>query len=444
MVVASRPQDTPWGYVYISHSLVYCQAYIPGPLRFTASGHRHYDEKVRLPSFIRYIVPLLLVLLIILLSAGMIWVVSENRKHDMDLARLYALEKSALLMDMLGSGLALDDEDLPEGITGFAIYGREGDSLLRLGTAPEKIDKDYAQTFNYGRYENKLRFVRTFGGRYINMSWNEAGGVESWYALVEYDMTPVFKRLATGNLTIVLSWLAVLIMSGTLFLLSRRIARLNMDRIRNRQLLQLGMASRVISHEIRNPLGSQQIQIDLIRRHTDDPVVEQHLKILEKENGRLLRLTDRVRELLSDPGGEPVPIDLSVWLDQAVMRSPVPFGIGDRQPGLRVRMDPDLLYTVTDNLLRNAWEAMEESDKPDISIIREGRTAVLSVADRGPGIPPGQRHKIFNPFFTTKPLGSGVGLSLSRQIAEAAGGRLELRDRDGGGIEARLLLPLTG
>jgi two-component system sensor histidine kinase HydH len=63
------------------------------------------------------------------------------------------------------------------------------------------------------------------------------------------------------------------------------------------------------------------------------------------------------------------------------------------------------------------------------------------VLDRGAGIPPAIRAKVFDPFFTSKTKGSGIGLSVARRFVEAAGGRLELADRSGGGTVARVLLP---
>jgi signal transduction histidine kinase len=67
--------------------------------------------------------------------------------------------------------------------------------------------------------------------------------------------------------------------------------------------------------------------------------------------------------------------------------------------------------------------------------------AEVSVLDRGPGIPPEIRAKVFDQFFTSKTKGSGIGLSVARRFVEAAGGELELEDRPGGGTVARVLLP---
>ena len=93
------------------------------------------------------------------------------------------------------------------------------------------------------------------------------------------------------------------------------------------------------------------------------------------------------------------------------------------------------------NLLRNAVDAsLETGGSVAVSWKRRGAQLVVSVQDEGPGL--SNTANLFVPFFTTKPGGSGIGLVLSRQIAEAHGGSLDLRNRDqGSGCEARLILP---
>ena len=91
------------------------------------------------------------------------------------------------------------------------------------------------------------------------------------------------------------------------------------------------------------------------------------------------------------------------------------------------------------NLVKNAIEALEETGSPRIRLkgrLDLGRT-ILSVSDNGPGVPEDVRDQIFIPFFTTKRSGSGIGLSLSRQIMTAHGGGISL-DSDGNGTTVRL------
>jgi nitrogen fixation/metabolism regulation signal transduction histidine kinase len=108
---------------------------------------------------------------------------------------------------------------------------------------------------------------------------------------------------------------------------------------------------------------------------------------------------------------------------------------------LELAMDAELLDQALINLLRNALEALREtpSGRISLSAYREpdGRIAI-SVSDNGPGIPADQREKVFVPFFTTKRQGSGIGLTLVRQIAAAHGASVDTAETPGGGATVRL------
>ena len=108
---------------------------------------------------------------------------------------------------------------------------------------------------------------------------------------------------------------------------------------------------------------------------------------------------------------------------------------------LELAMDAELLDQALINLVRNALEALRDtpSGQIDLSAYREpdGRIT-LAVSDNGPGIPPDQREKVFVPFFTTKRQGSGIGLTLVRQIAAAHGAGVDVTETPGGGATVRL------
>src|SRR6185437_9791761 len=112
------------------------------------------------------------------------------------------------------------------------------------------------------------------------------------------------------------------------------------------------------------------------------------------------------------------------------------------EPGtLELAMDAQLLDQALINLVRNALEALRETPTGCIALSgtreADGRIAI-SVSDNGPGIPPDQRDKVFVPFFTTKRQGSGIGLTLVRQIAAAHGASVDILDTPGGGATVRL------
>jgi signal transduction histidine kinase len=111
-------------------------------------------------------------------------------------------------------------------------------------------------------------------------------------------------------------------------------------------------------------------------------------------------------------------------------------------PDLLIQADGDQLDQILINLLRNAVDAAQETGgSVEVGWNRNGSYVEVWVRDEGPGL--SNTSNLFVPFFTTKPGGSGIGLVLSRQIAEAHGGTLTLENRKNSpGCEARLRLPL--
>ena len=104
-------------------------------------------------------------------------------------------------------------------------------------------------------------------------------------------------------------------------------------------------------------------------------------------------------------------------------------------PALSVLADPDLIQQVLINLFKNALEAIGSGAEAEITLIGQldrRSKVVLIVRDSGPGISVDKKEKIFVPFFTTKKEGSGIGLSLSRQIMRRHGGNLRVQSREGG------------
>ena len=113
--------------------------------------------------------------------------------------------------------------------------------------------------------------------------------------------------------------------------------------------------------------------------------------------------------------------------------------------GLFMKGDRVQLLQVMLNLLRNAVDAMAGCDRRELEIVAEkkGDSAEVRVSDTGIGLADDVRQRMFDPFVTTKPKGLGIGLSISRSIVEAHGGELWADDREGGGTDFCLKLPLA-
>jgi signal transduction histidine kinase len=122
----------------------------------------------------------------------------------------------------------------------------------------------------------------------------------------------------------------------------------------------------------------------------------------------------------------------------------VEFTVDVTPPFLVIEADPDLLCQVIINLLRNASDAATaHSQGPALSLSfrqASGGRVQIEVADNGPGVPESLRREIFLPFFTTKAKGTGVGLSLARQVVLAHGGSITLDESEAGGALFRVVI----
>jgi len=207
---------------------------------------------------------------------------------------------------------------------------------------------------------------------------------------------------------------------------------------------------RVLGHEMNNSLApissiAQSLETLLKRepRSVDwEDDLRRGLKIIAERSDALSKFMRDYSRLARLPKPQLQEVELGPLVRAAASvetRLPVEVVPG---PQVRLQADPDQLQQVLINLIRNAADAsLETQGKVSVGWHRNGGSLDVCVRDEGLGIAnPGN---LFVPFFTTKPGGSGIGLALSRQIAEAHGGTVQLANRpEGRGCEARLHLPL--
>ncbi len=209
--------------------------------------------------------------------------------------------------------------------------------------------------------------------------------------------------------------------------------------VRQESLVSLGQAIRILTHEIKNPLSVITIQLALLKRTVDKENLED-IRRIEGETKRLLGLTDKISDFLKNPLGNPVRMDVVKGIKDlfVLFEDDVIYEPGSLDEAY-ILFDSDRFRSVFENLLKNAFEATREEERPEVTVsIRRIKKLTLEIAvkDRGSGIDAKNAKKIFDPFFTTKIHGSGIGLSISMQFVKAAGGKLALRRRSGGGTAA--------
>jgi two-component system nitrogen regulation sensor histidine kinase GlnL len=216
-----------------------------------------------------------------------------------------------------------------------------------------------------------------------------------------------------------------------------------------------------LAHEIKNPLAGLQGSAELLAREAEGPARE-YAQVIAREAKRVDGLVRELLDLARPAALQTGPVEIhDVLGDVLILARGMP---GADRIAFAERYDPSLppvhgddekLMQVILNLVRNAVEAVMDRHEPRIALetgvaglrlrSASGRTrplARIAVLDNGPGIAEPMVHRLFTPFATSKPHGTGLGLAISRRIVEAHGGRIEVRNRPGGGAEACVYLPL--
>jgi two-component system sensor histidine kinase HydH len=208
-----------------------------------------------------------------------------------------------------------------------------------------------------------------------------------------------------------------------------------------KNLVILGTAASTLAHEIKNPLLAIRLQSSIIAR-THPGQACRELEIIDAEVERLSMLIHRVNDFLRDPAGQPSLVD-PVGIASAIGERMCGRPIVSSQPGLgcAVRIDPERLRSILENLLRNALESGGREEEIAVHIGRSDGSVCIDVLDRGSGILREHRERVFDPFFTTKSRGTGIGLTICHRFVLAAGGRITIEDRLHGGNRVRVSLP---
>ena len=205
---------------------------------------------------------------------------------------------------------------------------------------------------------------------------------------------------------------------------------------------------RVLSHEINNSLTPIKSIAHSLRRIVDRATgferseeVQQGLSLIEERSGALGRFLRSYAQLARLPKPNPRQVSLTALIGRVVeleKRLPV---IVQPSADLTIAADSDQLEQLLINIIRNAVDAsLETGGTVSVGWKTVGDSVEITIDDDGKGLP--DTSNLFVPFFTTKPSGSGIGLALSRQIAEAHGGMIALENRQPGpGCRATLRLP---
>ncbi len=299
------------------------------------------------------------------------------------------------------------------------------------------------------------------------------------YGLLYLALPPEGKRLVTFMLTLViLGW--VTWASNAMALLLKRVgdylSQLNHalqenkaeleERIAERthelqeaqahvlhqeKMAAFGLLAAGIAHEVGNPLTSISSMVQMLQHREGDPYTLNKLALV---SGQLQRIRGTLRELIefSRPASsERTRVALGDILDEALNIAKYYKRVRGRIPTPALPPDLPPLYAVRDqlvqvflNLVLNALDATDRDGRIDLQVTRMAGGVEVSVRDSGSGIAPEHAARLFQPYFTTKKHGTGLGLFVTRQLVADHGGTVTFESRVGEGTTFRVFLPLSG
>jgi len=220
---------------------------------------------------------------------------------------------------------------------------------------------------------------------------------------------------------------------------------------RTERLAALGQLSAGLAHELRNPLGTIKTSAEMLEKSvgSDNAVAQEMAGFISSEVDRTNSLVTRFLDFARPLALRLDKIDLTQVIDQAVSdveKHRPPFDVTiykNYSPDIPpFYLDAQLMQSVLYNLLLNAAQASPPDGSITVKTRQIGDTVEIAVIDRGPGIDPKHRESIFNPFFTTKSSGVGLGLAIVSKIVDVHGGKITVESEPGEGCVFRVYLPL--
>ncbi len=224
---------------------------------------------------------------------------------------------------------------------------------------------------------------------------------------------------------------------------------------RHERLAALGSVAVTINHELKNPIGVLKTSVDALRRQCtladvepDRERVKRHLDKLDRNIDKMQKNISSLLELARYSTSNLEECDIHAVIDEALDEAALSEKIHvlkRYEPSLpRIHADPVQMARVFVNLATNAAEAMKEGGSLIVETQEVPGGVRIVFRDTGPGVPRDVREQIFEPLWTGKPEGTGMGLAISRNLVDAHRGRIWVESGEGGGAQFHIELPRSG
>jgi len=386
----------------------------------------------------------------------------------------------AVLLVLDGSGLqywgwkiaiqgAIDELQWSKGMLYFSVADAQGGVLTRAGSLPEaKVEECMLMAGSQGDPDSPVsQCMRAGDVKFLEYSLPfHMEGKAVGTALVGLE-TQETDRLLVENRRHGFLWAGLMMAIGLLAMTllyrtqNHHVSRLQamQERLHHAERLSsLGKLGAGVAHEIRNPLNAVSIATQRLQRECSPQESEKKLKferITQIIRDEIRRLNGIIEDFLSLSRSNRVDlrrqslVDLLEKLVFLVREEAQEKGIRIEKrwidPAPFILMDVNKMQQALLNLIRNAMEAIPGEGSVVISIENHrNNLTIVKIHDTGMGIPPGEEGRIFDPFYTTKERGLGLGLCITHEIILAHGGEIRVESKQGKGTTFEILLPRQG
>ncbi len=398
------------------------------------------------------------------MAAGLLitgfWGYTSSHSAAQSLARSHAMgtirtaRRALRMVGGLGGEELRDalDELKNEGVRHLAVVNPDGSVVASVGDAAAPSiwsgQRPEEPRLQIAREGYRVRLEVPFEGPGRPGRWRGPRRWEEGQRLVmEFDSEGARELVERARWTLRTNLFAAALLLGltaVFWRLSRKGELAQAQLARDRQLKALGEMSAVLGHELRNPLTSLKghCQLLLEKLAADHPGRRGAETIL-RETVRLEKLSRQILEFARTGTVEPTledPVALARSAAVAVGSPNIQVKVkGEPRPW---PLDRTRMEEVLTNLLRNAIEASPDDETVELTVsLRDEQTLCFEVRDRGEGLPSGEEERVFEPFFTRKTKGTGLGLALARRIVEGHGGQLSAQNHAESGAIFRVCLP---
>ena len=222
---------------------------------------------------------------------------------------------------------------------------------------------------------------------------------------------------------------------------------------RQERMAEIGNFSMMIAHELKNPLGIIKGSVDIIAKEGVKVKVKKTMvEYIQDEVKRLNRLVNDFLSFARPNPAHKSMVDINQVITKMVSLTPFP-EVKEKEVSLKIQLseefseinvDEHQIYQTLLNLFNNAIQAIPKGGEITFKTEKAASGLLITVMDNGIGIPDEEKEKVFEPFFTKKERGTGLGLAVVKKIIDSHQGKIKITDREGGGTVFSIWLPMNG